>query len=334
MDQVPQFSSKDEEIQYWKCLAAEYQKGMQEAREELDEFQENSRALELELEAQLEQVDKRNRDLCSINNRLQLDLETTRDKLEQVHKESESQITDIQAQLSGYRSREEEWHKYIRELEQANDDLERAKRAMLVSVEDFETRLNLAIERNAFLESELDEKESLRTMVQRLKDEARDMKQELQVREREPPEGKTPERGQRKSVDSNKLTVEMETQTAVGSPLKTTQNNGSSPMAPLTPSARISTINIVGDLIRKAGVTTRRLELKIDCDTKWDESAAAYIANKHLAMHQHQILYGIKINIQCFFSQKSLHMLHCTKRQTGSSGLQISVCIVIENFQL
>lgn len=46
-------------------------------------------------------------------------------------------------------------------------------RATLVSLEDFEARLNLAIERNAFLESELDEKETLKAMVQRLKDETR-----------------------------------------------------------------------------------------------------------------------------------------------------------------
>ena len=47
-----------------------------------------------------------------------------------------------------------------------NDDLERAKRSTLASVEDFESRLNSAIERNAFLESELDEKESLKAAVQ------------------------------------------------------------------------------------------------------------------------------------------------------------------------
>lgn len=46
-------------------------------------------------------------------------------------------------------------------------------RATIVSLEDFEGRLNQAIERNAFLESELDEKESLLVSVQRLKDEAR-----------------------------------------------------------------------------------------------------------------------------------------------------------------
>jgi hypothetical protein len=36
--------------------------------------------------------------------------------------------------------------------------------------------MNSAIERNAFLESELDEKESLKAVVQRMKDETRDLR--------------------------------------------------------------------------------------------------------------------------------------------------------------
>ena len=39
----------------------------------------------------------------------------------------------------------------------------------MASLEDFEARMNATIERNAFLESELDEKESLKVSVQRLK---------------------------------------------------------------------------------------------------------------------------------------------------------------------
>ena len=46
-------------------------------------------------------------------------------------------------------------------------------RALYVSIGEFETKLNATIERNVMLESELDEKESLKIMVQRLKDEAR-----------------------------------------------------------------------------------------------------------------------------------------------------------------
>jgi hypothetical protein len=41
--------------------------------------------------------------------------------------------------------------------------------------------MNIAIERNAFLESELDEKESLKAVVQRMKDESRDLRAELQI---------------------------------------------------------------------------------------------------------------------------------------------------------
>lgn len=44
---------------------------------------------------------------------------------------------------------------------------------MYTSLGEFESKLNYALERNVLLESELDEKESLKTMVQRLKDEAR-----------------------------------------------------------------------------------------------------------------------------------------------------------------
>lgn len=46
-------------------------------------------------------------------------------------------------------------------------------RVTIMSLEDFEQRMNQVIERNAFLESELDEKENLLESVQRLKDEAR-----------------------------------------------------------------------------------------------------------------------------------------------------------------
>ena len=76
------------------------------------------------------------------------------------------QVTELQSELSEIKVNHQELNTYIRELEQQNDDLERAKRSTLASVEDFESRLNSAIERNAFLESELDEKESLKAAVQ------------------------------------------------------------------------------------------------------------------------------------------------------------------------
>lgn len=73
--------------------------------------------------------------------------------------------------------------KYIREIEQKNDDLERTNRCAMFSLGEFESKLNEALERNAILESELDEKDELAETVQRLRDEARDLKQELAVRQ-------------------------------------------------------------------------------------------------------------------------------------------------------
>lgn len=260
---IPSFASKDEEIQYWKDLAVQFQTGLEEAREdarqverELEEFQENSHQLEKELETQLEQADKTIRELRTRNNRLQLDSDMLKDSFEQTKRQNGLQICELQATLSEYRSHEESLLKYIREIEQKNDDLERSHRAMMTSVTEFEVKLNSAIERNALLESEQDE---ARAMVQRLKDEARDLKQEMKIRRSDMPDNDKCLERVRSPVDSNKLKVEMETQTVVpGSPLKMQQSRGGQNI-PLTPPARISAMNIVGDLLRKVGTLESKL---------------------------------------------------------------------------
>lgn len=63
--------------------------------------------------------------------------------------------------------------RYIRELEQKNDDLERSRRIVEESIAGIESAFHNAIERNAILESEVDEKESLKEKLQRLADETR-----------------------------------------------------------------------------------------------------------------------------------------------------------------
>lgn len=62
---------------------------------------------------------------------------------------------------------------YIRELEQKNDDLERAERMVAESVAAIEASLHMAMEKNALLESEVDEKDNLKEKLQRLADETR-----------------------------------------------------------------------------------------------------------------------------------------------------------------
>ena len=82
----PTFSSAAEEAQYWKKQAAEHQRAAkvgcnifltspsnmlscQEATKELEEFQEGSRELEAELEAQLEQAESKTKELKSLANK-------------------------------------------------------------------------------------------------------------------------------------------------------------------------------------------------------------------------------------------------------------------------
>ncbi|KAF7664057.1 hypothetical protein LDENG_00191040 [Lucifuga dentata] len=268
-DIIPKFSSKDEEINFWKALSLKYKKSCEEAQEELLEFQEGSRELEAELEAQLSQAEHRIRDLQSENRRLRNENESFKEKLEQQYSQSYKQISTLEDDLGQTRSIKEQLYKYVRELEQSNDDLERAKRATIVSLENFEQRLNQAIERNAFLESELDEKESLLVSVQRLKDEARDLRQELAVRERQSDVS-------RMSAPSSPTQDNMKMDTAVQASLSlpatplskdldnafanpTVLSNGYGSNSPLTPSARISALNIVSDLLRKVGALESKL---------------------------------------------------------------------------
>merc|ERR1712018_658597 len=150
------FSSAIEEAKYWREKATE-------------------------LETQLEQSEHKVKEYRSLSNRLQMENDQLKSKLEQCHREYHFQINDLQTELSEIKEIKDELNKYVRELEQQNDDLERAKRSTLASLEDFEARMNATIERNAFLESELDEKESLKVSVQRLKDETRDLRAELRV---------------------------------------------------------------------------------------------------------------------------------------------------------
>lgn len=89
--------------------------------------------------------------------------------MEQATKENAA----LQADLTKLNAEKVQMARYIRELEQKNDDLERSERAIGESIQAIESALNLAIERNAILESEIDEKESLKEKLQRLADETR-----------------------------------------------------------------------------------------------------------------------------------------------------------------
>ncbi|KAK3859312.1 hypothetical protein Pcinc_034562 [Petrolisthes cinctipes] len=296
----PTFTSDKEEADYWRQKAMEFKQSLEETREELEEFQSGSRDLEAELEAQLEQSETRCSEYQSQVNRLALENDALKERLERLHNEFNSQVTSLQSELSGIKSIKDELTKHIRKLEQDNDDLDRAKRATVASLEDFEARLNLAIERNAFLESELDEKEELSVSVQRLKDETRDLRQELSINkgkdENEPDNDRATELTRLTSttpkiaalqkkqfiqppkldlttslpigegnggvlVDSNKMALHstQHTDSTPNTPGIPPHPLPSLSNGPMTPSSRISALNIVGDLLRKVGALESRL---------------------------------------------------------------------------
>ncbi|XP_056310226.1 LOW QUALITY PROTEIN: nuclear distribution protein nudE-like 1-B [Danio aesculapii] len=322
-EMMPKFSSKDEEIDYWKCLSLKYKKSCHDAQEELQEFQEGSRELEAELEAQLGQAEHRIRDLQSENQRLKSEVDILKEKNSLQYAQSYKQISMLEDDLLQTRGIKEQLHKYVRELEQANDDLERAKRATITSLEDFEQRLNQAIERNAFLESELDEKESLLVSVQRLKDEARDLRQELAVRERtsdvtrmSAPSSPTLDIDKTDSAVQASLSLPA---TPVGKNMEhpfigtKALTNGCGNGSPLTPSARISALNIVGDLLRKVGGNSSMLQ---SCALESKLAACRNFAKDQAARKNYTTGNGNLINSNATKFSHSLHTTYLTRRKT------------------
>ncbi|KAL5019197.1 hypothetical protein ScPMuIL_004919 [Solemya velum] len=288
MDESKRFASPEEEIRYWRLQAEKFKQEYEETKEDFEEFQISSRELEAEMETQMEQLENRNREFASNNSKLSNELSIIKEKLEFIQGTSHKQVSELEDELAEVRAFKDELTKYIRELEQANDDLERAKRATVVSLEDFESRLNQAIERNAFLESELDEKETLMETVQRLRDESRDLKQELSVRTVtgdhlngvSPTEGSVRKRldsgprspdAKESSSNSLKQRLRLEPRTpdphsvnnsftsSVTTPTNSLPSLSGGTGTPLTPSARISALNIVGDLLRKVGALETKL---------------------------------------------------------------------------
>jgi len=269
MAEVPSFSSKEEEANFWKKRAEELTAELSETKEEFQEFQDGSRELEAELETQLEQSEVKIKEYRSLSNRLHMDNDELKAKLEQCHKEYAFQINELQTELVEIKSIKDELHRYVRQLEQQNDDLERAKRSTLASLEDFEVKMNTTIERNAFLESELDEKESLKAAVQRLKDETRDLRQELRIVTAPAPSsvhdrgghGSTPKRSFSVDIGGSSHNIAMSNANAavpdndISSLMgaRTDSNRGGANNSALTPSARQSALHIVGDLLKKVG---------------------------------------------------------------------------------
>lgn len=237
----------EESIEYWK---AKYE----DLNNQYDEYQKESSDLEHELELQLKQSEERIKDYENKNNRLHIDNETLKNRLNEVNTSTHRQISQLQEDLAKSNAVKEEMHKYIRELEQKNDDLERTNRCAMFSLAEFEAKINEALERNAILESELDEKDELAETVQRLRDESRDLRQELAVRQKKEYNFisspiSSNEQQQTVPNHNNSIKTFNDSQTAAAS--SETNNQQQTPQLSLKSSTRNTALNYVGDVLRK-----------------------------------------------------------------------------------
>ncbi|XP_017840553.1 nuclear distribution protein nudE homolog isoform X2 [Drosophila busckii] len=183
MEAPPIFNSVEDECRYWKERSKQYHKEWTDVKQEYDEYVEQSREMEAEMDATLEQKQSIIKDLRAKLNTLEKENDSLKLKLDSHGIEMSNQ----EKQLEQVRKERDTMKDYLRQLEQKNDDLERAHRILNESIVDFEKMLDKAYEKNALLEMEVDEKEVLQEKLQRLMDETRDLKQELNVKSRYTP---------------------------------------------------------------------------------------------------------------------------------------------------
>lgn len=217
--------------------------------------------MEAELETQLEQLEVQTRELQSTLIKFEQENELLKSRLDSHQGEAYVTITTLQEEREELIRVKEECQQYIRQLEQKNDDLERQMRVTVTTLEDFETRMNLQIEKNALLENELDEKEKTVIMCQRLKDEVRDLRSEININQQksvqhtaqaEPPADSPAGTPSKPPLQGDSASTPSVLQTSSSSTL------GGRPST-FTPSTRITALNMVGDLLRKVGALESRL---------------------------------------------------------------------------
>ena len=161
----------------WQQIAEERFKKLAELQTEYEEFQATSREFEAELEREL---DMKERALKDANNNTSRIIEE-RDALRVRVVTLQGELTRLQEESTKLRESDIALKDQVRQLEQKNDDLERTLRVTATSLEEMENRFNKTLEEKALLSTELSDKEVLQVSMQRLKDEVRDLKQELSL---------------------------------------------------------------------------------------------------------------------------------------------------------
>ncbi|KAK3897158.1 NUDE protein, partial [Staphylotrichum tortipilum] len=152
---------------------------------ELSEFQASSKELEAELEQDLDAADKRERSLRQKAEGLTFEVEEWKRKYKESKTEANTAQGTLEKEITNLRDTNRTLQLRLRDIEVANDDFERQARTTTSSLEDLESKYNVAIERGVLLEEEIKigelEREQLRVETQRLKEELADLKIEAEI---------------------------------------------------------------------------------------------------------------------------------------------------------
>ncbi|CAH0564061.1 unnamed protein product [Brassicogethes aeneus] len=172
------FKSTDAEVEYWKLRVEDVKDCLHKLQQESEEYVFESQQLEKELEATIDQNEQKIKELTLVTNKIQIELDMQKNKVEQLGRDN----NNLEQKVSTLSEENLLLHEHIRELEQKNDNLETCKRIMEESINDIKVSFDNALEKNAILELEVDEKETMKEKLQRLIDERRELQQELLVK--------------------------------------------------------------------------------------------------------------------------------------------------------
>ncbi|KAN0064475.1 NADH:ubiquinone oxidoreductase [Thecaphora frezii] len=178
---TPHFDSPEQEIKHWKSKVADMQDALREAQSTLNEFMESSKDLEAEMEREITASNKTIGDLQRNNDILKSSVEDWKLKYQQALAEHNSMMNNVTREVNALREQHNLYKAKLRDMEMDNDELENAERMIASSLADMESRYNKTIERTALLEEELVQKSALQDENQRLKDELRDLSEEVAI---------------------------------------------------------------------------------------------------------------------------------------------------------
>ncbi|KAI9055427.1 hypothetical protein LZ554_000381 [Drepanopeziza brunnea f. sp. 'monogermtubi'] len=164
---------------------AYYKSQYEQLESELSEFQASSQELEAELEKDVEAAEKRERVLQEKAESLRFEVEEWKSKYKQAKTEANSAQSILQKEITTLRDTNRTLQLRLRDIEVQNDDFERQARNTTSSLEDLESKYNVAIERAVMMDEEIkigeQEREHLRIETQRLRDELSDLRIEAEI---------------------------------------------------------------------------------------------------------------------------------------------------------